>query len=445
MCKARWKSWPQAMREDESNTTLRTGTLAWHRRDAASSARSVLQRCDRVAEFTDTPGSITRLYLSDAAVRLHAELRLWMEAANLTVRIDNAGNLIARRSAHRPNRATKTLLIGSHLDTVPNAGRYDGVLGVMIALQAIEVLGDTALPFNIDLIGFSEEEGVRFGVPYIGSAAVAGCFDYAWLGRCDREGRSLGHVIEQCGLRPERIKDDAYQADQVLGYTEVHLEQGPVLDSLNLPMGVVSGVQGQSRLMLRYTGHADHAGTVPMEHRRDALLAASRLVVAAAEYGRSVDGLRATVGYLSPEPNVRNVVPGRVDQSLDIRHSDDAIRDQAVTDLLRVAEEIALAEGVKLTCRSAQHQPAMKTDTGLSAAMHKAVRQAGINAYTLPSGAGHDAVVMANLAPVAMLFVRHPGGVSHHPEESVRAEDTGQAVHVLAQYIINLAEPAGVS
>eukprot|EP00752_Nemacystus_decipiens_P014509 g12918.t1 len=424
------------MQQSDSNTNASNAAIAWHTRDTASSARSVLERCDYISTFTDTPGSITRLYLSDASVKLHGELRRWMEGAGLTVRVDNAGNLIARRGASHPTGATKALLVGSHLDTVPNAGRYDGVLGVMIALQAIEALGDAPLPFHIDLIGFSEEEGVRFGVPYIGSAAVAGCFDPAWLGRCDRSGQSLGRVIEQHGLKPDQIKSDAYRPDQVLGYTEVHLEQGPVLDSLDLPVGVVSGIQGQSRLTLRYTGHADHAGTVPMEHRRDALLTASRLVVAAAEYARSIEGLRATVGRLSPEPNVRNVVPGRVEQSLDIRHSEDAVREQAVTDLLQSAEAFAEAEGVQLTCRSKQHQSAMKTDPKLSAEMNRAVQQSGIEAYTLPSGAGHDAVMMARLAPVAMLFVRHPGGVSHHPDEAVHAEDAGQAVHTMGVVLI---------
>lgn len=426
------------------NTSSQAEVLPWKQHDTDSSARSVLERCDRIAAFTDTPGSITRLYLTDAAVKLHSELRRWMEAANLTVRIDNAGNIIARRQATKPTASTKTLLIGSHLDTVPNAGRYDGILGVMIGLQAIEALGDQSLPFHIDLIGFSEEEGVRFGVPYIGSAAVAGCFDYSWLGRCDASGHSLGHVIEQCGLKPKQIKDDAYQPAQVLGYTEVHLEQGPVLDSLSLPVGVVTGIQGQSRLKLRYTGHADHAGTVPMEHRRDALLAASRLVVAAADYARSIDGLRATVGYIKAEPNVRNVVPGAVDLSLDIRHSDDSIREQAAAQLLKTAEQIAADDGVKLRRRGTQDQPAMQTDPSLSAALSKAIEQAGMKPYTLPSGAGHDAVVMSRLAPTAMLFVRHPRGVSHHPEETVHAEDVGRAVHVLAQYIVNLSVDAAV-
>ncbi|MEM9019129.1 MAG: allantoate amidohydrolase [Planctomycetota bacterium] len=432
------------MRHRHQDTRPHREQFAWKQYDTDLSARSVMERCDRIAAFTDTPGSITRLFLSDAAARLQAELRHWMEAANLTVRVDNAGNLIARRPAFESTASTQTLLIGSHLDTVPNAGRYDGILGVMIGLQAIEALGETPLPFHIDLIGFSEEEGVRFGVPYIGSAAVAGCFDYAWLGRCDPSGQSLGHVIEERGLKPSRIKDDAYQPDQVLGYTEVHLEQGPVLDSLDLPLGVVTGIQGQSRLMLRYTGHADHAGTVPMEHRRDALLAASRVVVAAADYARGTDGLRATVGYIKAEPNVRNVVPGVVEQSLDIRHADDDIRVKAVTQLIATAEQIAAEENVKLRCRSTQQQGAMQTDPGLSSALSKAIEQAGMSPYALPSGAGHDAVVMARLAPTAMLFVRHPKGVSHHPEETVLAEDAGRAVQVLAQYIVNLSADAAV-
>lgn len=408
--------------------------------DALAVAHRVLHRCDQIAGHSDLPDRVCRLYLTDAALAVNALVGSWMSAAEMSVRFDQAGNVVGRRAAACGEKLPKTLLLGSHLDTVPGAGRYDGVLGVMVALAAAEALGSTQLPFHVDVIGFSEEEGVRFKQPYLGSAAVAGRFDLAWLGREDSQGLTLRDAIVRCNLDPEAIAGEACNPAEVIGFAEVHLEQGPVLEHKGLPVGVVTAIQGQSRLAVRFIGRADHAGTVPMECRRDAMVAAARLVVDVNTYGRSIESLRATVGQLNATPNVRNVIPGQVDMSLDIRHSDDAVRERAVEHLLEVALRIADEQSVGFDVMDHQRQPAVQADGTMSSALVSAVRAVGVDVCEMPSGAGHDAVVMAQLCPMAMLFVRHPGGVSHHPDESVLPGDVGLAIEVLTRFILELAK-----
>lgn len=408
--------------------------------DPLAVAQRVLDRCDEIADCSDLPDCVCRLYLTDAALAVNALVGSWMSEAQMSVRFDSAGNVVGRRTAISGDKPTKTLLLGSHLDTVPGAGRYDGVLGVMVALAAVESLGSTPLPFHVDVIGFSEEEGVRFKQPYIGSAAIAGRFEQAWLKRKDAQEVTLHDAIRRCNLDPQNIAEEAYDPAEVIGFAEVHLEQGPVLEDMGLPVGVVTAIQGQSRLTLRYTGRADHAGTVPMDRRSDALVAGARLVIEVNTYGRSIESLRATIGQLNTTPNVRNVVPSMVDMSLDIRHSDDTVRERAVRQLLEVARQIAEEQGVGLEVMDHQNQPAVQADETLRLALARAVDAAGVDVCEMPSGAGHDAVMMAQLCPMTMLFVRHPGGISHHPDEAVLPGDVGLAVEALARFILQLAE-----
>lgn len=406
-------------------------------------AARVLDRCDRLARHTDEPGRITRLYLSDATRAAHAELRGWMIDAGLTVRTDNAGNLIGRRPAADDvpdgTPAPRVLLLGSHLDTVPDAGRYDGVLGVMIALAAVEALAAEPLAMHIDVVGFSEEEGVRFDRPYLGSAAAAGTFDPGWLRRNDASGASLQWAIERFGLDPTAIAQDAYDPAEVLGYTEVHLEQGPVLASAGRPVGVVTAIQGQSRLRVRFVGKPAHAGTTPMDARQDALAAAAHWMVRVQSVGRATGDLRATVGQVEVGPGARNVVPGIAELSLDVRHDLDDVRRSATDGLLHEAGQIAEDQGVRFEVLDAQDQPATPMDPALSQALEGAMQDADLEPARLPSGAGHDAVAMAALGPVAMLFVRDPGAASHHPDERVEVEDVAAAVGTLTAYIRRLA------
>jgi allantoate deiminase len=413
----------------------------------------VLARCDVLASYSEEPGKITRTFLCEPMHGVHECLAGWMRAAGMSVRLDPAGNLIGHYSAalSRPSRSAAdgeaqpagadapVFLIGSHLDSVPDAGKYDGVLGVLLGLAAVQALGGQRLPFAVDVVGFCEEEGVRFGTPYLGSPAVCGRFDLSLLERTDRAGVSLAAALRHFGLDPARLPEAAYPAGRILGYLEAHIEQGPVLDARNVPLGVVEAIVGQSRLWLRFEGKAGHAGTLPIELRQDALTAAAEFIIAVEEQARSVDGLRATVGTLSVAPGAVNVVPGSAQLSLDIRHPDDAVRQRALDTLLQQAAALAGRRGVRFQVDRAEHHHAVPADPYLNGILVESARAAGYAPLPMVSGAGHDAAVMASLAPMAMLFIRSPGGISHHPDEAVRLEDVQAALEVMVAFLHRLA------
>ncbi len=404
-------------------------------------ALAAWDRCDALAACSDESGAITRLFLGEGMRQAHKRVARWMAEAGLHCRVDAAGNLIGRRTAARPN--APILLFGSHLDSVPNAGRYDGSLGVLLALATVESLRGQALPFHIDVVGFSEEEGVRYRTAYLGSSAVAGRFDPRWLDRTDDRGITLRRAITSFGLHPGEVPLAAYDPAHLLGYLEAHIEQGIVLERESRGLGVVGTIAGQNRLRLIFTGEARHAGTTPMELRRDSLVAAAMVIVAANEYATKVEGLRATVGQVANAPNASNVVPGRTEVSLDVRHADDEVRQRALQDLLAAARRISEAQGTELEVVNDMAQPAVPMDASLTAMLCDAVRRCdpdGRPARTLLSGAGHDAVALAGFCPVALLFLRSPGGISHHPDEAVRQEDIAAAIKALGLFIGRLAE-----
>jgi allantoate deiminase len=398
-------------------------------------ADEVLQRCEILSRYSEEPGRITRPFPSAAMHGVHTCLGGWMEAAGLTVRLDPAGNLIGHSPAEKGSATPSTFLIGSHLDSVPNAGKYDGILGVLLGVAAIQALRGKRLAFAIDVVGFCEEEGIRFRSPYLGSLALSGRFDGKSLDRIDETGVSLAEALRSFGLDPTRVGEAAYQAAKLLGYLEVHIEQGPVLDSCDLPLGIVEAIVGQSRCWLRFEGRAGHAGTLPMDHRHDALAAAAEFVLAVEEHARSIDGLRATVGILEVAPGAVNVVPGSVRLSLDVRHRQDPIRERVTTALLERARAIAQRRGVELWQDPSESYPAVPADARLTELLTEAITAAGYPYLRMASGAGHDAAVMAGLTPMAMLFVRSPGGVSHHPDEAVRASDVTAALEVLSTFL----------
>ena len=408
---------------------------------STAAAARAMTRCDAVAACSEEEDRVTRRYLTPAMKEAHGLIAGWMRDAGLTPRTDAAGNLFGRRSAApRVGQRPRVLLLGSHVDSVPGAGRYDGVLGVLAALAAVEALGaDARLPFHVDVVAFSEEEGVRYATPYLGSRAVAGAFDPALLRRRDAAGVSMEEAITAFGLDPERIPDAAYEPGDVLGFVETHLEQGPLLEAAGRSVGVVSAVAGQSRLLLRLRGRTAHAGTQPMDRRADALVAAAGVVAAARAAGLAEPGLKATVGRLDVSPNTRNVVPGRVDLSLDVRHAEDAARVAAVGRLLEAAMDLAAAEGCELSVEENQSQPAVKMDPKLGARCGALLAEVGQAGPAMVSGAGHDAVVMAAAFPSALLFLRHPGGVSHHPDEAADAADVAVAVELLVRLMRDLA------
>ncbi len=403
-------------------------------------ADEVLARCEVLARYSEEPGKITRPFPSEAMRGVHACVRQWMETAGLSVRLDAIGNVIGTYGS--PD-AGRVFLIGSHLDSVPNAGKFDGVLGVLLGVATIQALGGECLPFRVEIVGFCEEEGVRFRVPFLGSMALAGCFDPLLLQRRDASGMTLADALQAFGLDPAGVSEAAYPAKNVLGYLEAHIEQGPVLDNVNLPLAIVGGIVGQSRSRLRFEGKAGHAGTLPMALRRDALAAAAEFVLAAETQARSIPDLVATVGTLQVEPGAANVVPGLVRLSLDVRHPEDTTRQQVHAALLEQAAAIAGRRGVEYCCESSEVNAAVPTEARLTDLLAQAATSVGHPAPRMVSGAGHDAAIMARLAPMTMLFIRSPGGVSHHPDEAVRPEDVAAALEVMVAFIKELARGHG--
>jgi allantoate deiminase len=397
----------------------------------------VIGRCRLLAELTEEPGFTTRTFLSSPMHAVHAQLRAWMERAGMSVVTDHAGNLRGVYSS--AGLSSARLFIGSHLDTVPRAGAFDGILGVVVAIALIENLGGRRLPFAIEVIGFSEEEGVRFGVPFIGSRALIGDVDDELLARRDAAGIGVPEALAAFGLDPSRIGEAAFGGD-ALGYLEFHIEQGPVLESLNLPLGVVEAIVGQSRVDVSFAGQANHAGTTPMNLRRDALAGAAEWMATVEREARAIPGAVATVGRVNVSPGASNVIPGIVTASLDVRHADDAVRRGLVARLLGCAEKIAAGRCLKVSWEQRLDQAAIAMDLDLTQLLERAVVSAGHPVHRMPSGAGHDAMIVARRMPVAMLFLRTPGGISHHPDESVLAEDVAVALEVGMRFLEELEQ-----
>ena len=355
---------------------------------------------------------------------VHTLLGAWMKELGMDVSTDAAGNLRAAKG-----RGQRRLIIGSHLDTVPNAGAFDGVLGVIMGLALVEATGDSVPGLTLEVIGFSEEEGVRFGVPFIGSRAVVGTLDETKLpvGATD--------AVRRFGLDPGALPSARLSSDSA-AYLEFHIEQGPVLESAGESLGVVECVAGQSGLNFTFRGAANHAGTpphagtTPMEMRRDALTAAAEWIVYVEDVGRRTPGLVATTGSIQTEPNATNVITARATVSLDVRHAVDDQRLASVSALKRRAEDICRRRGIGIEIESRLDQPAVPMD----AALVNLLTECG-GGRVMTSGAGHDAMIIAPFIPAVMLFLRSPGGVSRHPDESVNTEDVEAALNVGVKFI----------
>ncbi|WP_263383349.1 allantoate amidohydrolase [Granulicella arctica] len=401
------------------------------------SADEVIARCRLLAKHTDVAGETTRLFLSPAARDVHQDLLGWMEAAGMTVRVDAAGNLRGFYAAAIED--APRLMIASHLDTVPNAGAFDGVLGVVLGVAVIEELRGERLPFAIEVVGFSEEEGVRFGKPFLGSLALMGKLDAETLARTDRGGVSITNALRTFGLDPERL-EDAQFAPETFAYLEFHIEQGPVLESVDRSLGVVDAIAGQTRLQLIFTGQANHAGTTPMRLRHDALAAAAHWIVEVEQYALCHDGLVATVGRIDASPGAVNVIAGEVTVSLDVRHARNEVRHTAVAALLSRAEFAAVSRGVRVAATKMHEQAAVPMDVELVERLLSAARFAGYPTERMTSGAGHDAMIVAELVPSVMLFLRSPGGLSHHPDEAVLPQDVEAALATAMVFIKTLRD-----
>ena len=393
----------------------------------------MLARADELAAISEEHDRLTRRFATPPMARAADRVAGWMEDAGLAVRRDAVGNVIGRMRGDAP-----PFVLGSHLDTVPNAGRYDGPLGILVALAAVERLAAGTRPsMPVEVVAFADEEGGRFGTSYLGSAAYTGGFAREWLDLVDADGIMLAEAIVAAGGDPEAAVGSP--APQLAGYLEVHIEQGPVLEREGVSVGVVSAIAGQTRARVVVRGEAGHAGTLPMAARRDALAAAAEVVLAVERVGRSTDGLVATVGALELSPNVGNVVPGEARMLLEVRHAEDAIRAQAADTIRAEVERITSARGVDASWTLRYDTAAVEMTPDVRRRLEAAILAAGHPVRTLVSGAGHDAVVLSRVCDAAMLFVRCAGGISHDPRESVDEADVAVALDVVERFLRGLA------
>ena len=412
----------------------------------ADRARRIIARCRELALVTEVPGETTRTFLAPSMHRVHALAGGWMRAAGMSVHVDAAGNLRGVFTAADPE--APRLIIGSHLDTVANAGAFDGILGVVLGVELVgEIVKEARateakpMPFAIEVIGFSEEEGVRFAKPFLGSLAVIGELDVATLSRTDAIGVSVAEAIRQFGLDPSDLPE-AVLDDSSFGYLEFHIEQGPVLEDEGHALGIVDAIAGQTRMEFIFTGQANHAGTTPMGAlRHDALAAAVEWIFEVEHYANECAGLVATVAKVESSSRAGNVIAGRFVATLDVRHPQDDVRHVAVDRYIDIAENAATARGTTVSFTTSIDQPAVPMSSELSDLLRAAANRAtGHEPRPITSGAGHDAMIVARRIPAAILFLRSPGGLSHHPDEAVLPVDVDAAVATGMEFLRTLRD-----
>jgi beta-ureidopropionase / N-carbamoyl-L-amino-acid hydrolase len=406
--------------------------------DRLELGQRILDLADDLARWSEQSGALTCTFFSDAHRAAARQLREWFAAAGLASDIDPVGNVVGRRPGARPGE--RTLIIGSHYDTVRNAGKYDGRFGILCGLTVLESLRDARLPFTVELIGFSEEEGVRFGSPYLGSGAVTGRLSPSIVDIRDSGGDRLGDVIAAAGHDPGRLLSAARRPEEILAYLEVHIEQGPVLLNGDAPVGVVTAIAGGVRYALTIDGLAGHAGTVPMDVRHDALLAAAEIALFVEQRVRAEPGLVGTVGRFEVPNGAINVIPKHCELTLDLRSQDDGAAARALADILAGAEAIARRRGVRLSARELLRAKAVPCAPRLQQLFADSIAASALPVMRLASGAGHDAVMFDGFTDIGMLFVRcGNGGISHNPLETVTAEDAGIAAQILRDTLLRMA------
>ena len=401
------------------------------------SAQRIWDQCEALAKLSEMPGGLTRVYLSDEQRRANELVLGWMREAGMSARLDAAGNCVGRYEGERPG--LPALVLGSHLDTVRDAGKYDGMLGVIAGIECVRTLHARGrrLAFAIEVIGFADEEGVRFNATLLGSRAAAGTFKPEVLDAVDKDGVSMREAMRRFGLDPARIAEAAHRRNEVLAYAELHIEQGPVLEAEGLPVGVVTAINGATRFAVEVDGMAGHAGTVPMNLRQDALVAAAECVLAIERRCSAVPELVGTVGKLETLPGAVNVVPGKVRFTIDIRSPRDPERLAAVADVL--AELRAIGERRNVSIKATKtHEGAVAPCAGwLQEQIGSAIAAERLPVRKLPSGAGHDGMAMIDLADIGMLFVRCEKGISHNPAEAITLADVETGARVFLRFIEN--------
>lgn len=405
-------------------------------------ARAVA-RCDAlgIAPYSDMEGGLYRGYLTPAYDAAQDALAAWMTDAGMTVKQDAAANLVGRYDGTLPG--APVLMIGSHLDSVRDGGRYDGPLGIMLGVELVDTLhcAGARLPFPIEVIAFGDEEGSRFPAAMFTSRAVAGTLDPAMLDVADAQGVTLAQAYSPRHGDIARYIEAARQRGSVLAYLEAHIEQGPALEADGLALATVTGIAAQLRLSVTVMGMAGHAGTTSMLLRRDALAGAAEMMLAIETIARDdASDLVATVGKIMAAPGAANVIPGHVIFTVDIRSGDGARRDRAAEVIIDRIADIADARALDFSIERIHDLPASPCDPRLMEMMDAAIAAEGLPPRRLVSGAGHDAMVMAALCPTAMLFIRCRGGISHNPAEHVEPGDANAALRVMVQFVRMLAD-----
>lgn len=412
-----------------------------------NAAERIMQRIEELAAISESSIGLTRRFATPEHKRANELVAIWMRNIGMRVWEDAIGNVIGRYQPEAVTEQTPAILLGSHLDTVINAGRFDGMLGILSALACVESLQEKGieLPYAIEIIGFADEEGVRYQSTYLGSRALTGDFNMAVLDRKDDLGITMAEALKQFGSDASAIGTAARKPSDFLAYLELHIEQGPVLEAHNTSVGVVSSISGASRLVVNLTGYAGHAGTVPMGLRQDALVAAAKCVCLIEEYCSTADGLVGTVGRIVAKPGAGNVIAGDVQFSVDIRAASDDVRTERVKSVVNEMTRICNQRRIEIDIDYVHEATSVDCNSDVMHHMQAAVTACGINLVTLPSGAGHDAAAMAEMTPVGMLFVRCAGGVSHHPDESVTEHDAIAGAQVLMQTVLNMCQVTAVT
>lgn len=400
----------------------------------------IIARIEELSRISETSDALTRIYLSPEHRRAADLLANWMHDAGMIVRLDAIGNIIGRYEGETPR--LPALLLGSHYDTVRDAGKWDGPLGIITAIACVAELNRRGKrpPFAIEVIAFADEEGVRFASTLLGSRAVAGTFNEATLKARDRDGITLREAMKGFGLDPDHVGAAARVPGEFIGYIELHIEQGPVLEAQGLPVGVVSAISGATRLNVTLEGMAGHAGTVPMAMRQDALVGAAECIVAIEAQCRADIGLFGTVGYIKADPGASNVIPGRAIFTIDMRCASDEHRRVAVASTVKAIEHIAAARGLRPQIDVTHESRSVPCADWLSAQISDAITRCCFTPMALPSGAGHDGMAIADITDIGMIFVRCRGGVSHHPDEHVDDEDVETGARVLLDVIENFRD-----
>ena len=405
------------------------------------SGAAIRARIDQLAAISAQPDGLTRMFATAEQRRAAALVAGWMRESGMTAAEDAIGNVVGRYEGSAPG--AKAVLLGSHLDSVRDAGRWDGPLGVVTAIACVDALrrAGRRLPVAVEVVGFCDEEGTRFGATMLGSRALTGQFDPALLERTDDAGITMAEAMRQAGFDPARVGQAARRAQEFAAYLELHIEQGPVLERENLPVGCVSAIAGQTRLAVTLTGMAGHAGTVPMQGRHDALAGAAEAVLAIEAAPLTEVGPVATVGRLEVHPGAVNVIAGRATLSVDLRAPQDASRQRLVSKVRSEIGRIATARGLAAAITLTHEERAAPCAPHLRQLIADAIAGEGHRVLNLPSGAGHDAMEMAAMMPIGMVFVRCRGGLSHHPDEHVDDADAAAGARVLHRILTRFSDP----